>query len=147
MRTRFRGSVAARRPRRGFSLFEAIIALTIVGMISIYSLNAVGVGFDAAYRARRAIEMNALVNQRLDYLNMMQASTFTSLPDSLAQGIFDYPNNDYEWQMTSAPYSEQPGIFDVTISVTYLLGSNSTYTVHTYVYRRTAVNTATGGVP
>jgi len=135
------------RARRGFSLFEAVISLTIVGMISVYSLNAVSVAFDTAFRARRAIEMDALLNQRLDWLNMMQASTFTTLPDSLAQGTFDYPNNGYIWQMTATPYQNQPGIFDIQISVIPTTGSAGMFTVHTYVYRRTAVNTVTAGVP
>ena len=155
MRTRSRADVmsigqvdAVRRahaPRSGFSLFESMVALVIVAMISIYSLNAVSQAFDVAFRARRAIEMDALLNQRLDWLNMMQASTFTSLPDSLAQGVFDYPNNGYMWQMTSTPYSNQPGIFDVQISVIPTTGQAGMFTVHTYVYRRSAVNTVTGG--
>jgi type II secretory pathway pseudopilin PulG len=124
--------------RRGISLFEAIAALTIVGMTSVSALAAVGAGFRTAARARHVLEAEALVTQRIDALDLLTDQELQSLPDSVSGGRFDAPLDQYAWETTAAPHSEQAGVYHITIDITWPDGS---YAVHTYIYRRPIVAT------
>jgi hypothetical protein len=50
------------------TLFEAVAAVTIIGMTSIGALAAVGAGFRTAERAKRALDAEALATSRFDMM-------------------------------------------------------------------------------
>ena len=50
----------------------------------------------------------------------------------MEKGKFAPPLDGYSWKTTSAPISQQPGLYDVRITVDWATGS---YTVKTYLYR------------
>ena len=125
--------VAARGARRGISLFEAVAAMTIIGLVSVSALGAVGAELRTAERARRAIEAEALAVQRLDAIDLLTDADLRALPDSLAEGSFEEPFEEYGWTTTSAPVEEQAGVYRVVLQIGWPAGS---YTVRTYAYRR-----------
>lgn len=121
-----------RRARRGITLLEAVVAVAIVGMTSVAALESVGGELRTAERARRAIEVEALATSRLEFMDILTDRELLSLPDSVAKGKFAAPLDEYAWTTTSTPVSDQPGVYDVHVDVTWPSGS---YTLRTYVYR------------
>jgi Tfp pilus assembly protein PilV len=126
------------RPRRGLSLFEAVVAITIVGLTAVSALEAVGSDLRASERSRRAIEAEALATSRLEVLDMLTDRELQAIPDSIANGKFAKPLDGYEWKTTSAPISEQAGVYDVRVTVAWNDGS---YMLKSYQYRTPPVAT------
>lgn len=124
--------------RRGVTLFEAVVALAIVSLTAVSALAAVGAELRTAERSRRAIEAEALLNIRLDYLNLMTDQELLSIPDSVKKGQFDAPMNGYGWATASQPITGQSGVYDVAVSITW---PGNAYTVHTAQYRRPVTTT------
>ena len=81
----------ARRPRRGISLLEAVVAIAVVGMTAVSALESVGAGMRAAEKSRRAIEAEALAQSRLEFLDLMTDRELQTLPDSVESGAFPNP--------------------------------------------------------
>jgi type II secretory pathway pseudopilin PulG len=121
------------RARRGISLFEAVAAVAIVGVTSVSALSAVGAEMRTAERARRALEVEALATQRLDFMNLLNDRELQNLPDSVSKGKFDPPLDGYRWESASSPVSTQGGVYDVHVTVFWKDGS---YALRTYLYRR-----------
>ena len=121
------------RAKRGITLFESVVALTIVGLVAISALEAVGAEMRTAERARRALEVEALATQRLDAMDLLTDQELQSIPDSVATGQFGEPLSEYSWETTSEPVGEQPGVYDVALTVTWESGS---YPIKTKMYRR-----------
>src|SRR2546430_6389748 len=101
--------------KRGITLFESVAALTIVGLVAISALEAVGAEMRTAERARRALEAEALATQRLDAMDLLTDQELQAIPDSVGSGAFDAPLDEYKWTTTSAPVSEQPGMYAVAV--------------------------------
>lgn len=131
MRKRAEGRVG--RGRWGISLLEAVAAIAIVGLTSVSALEASGAEMRTAERARRAIEVGQLATARLDFMNLLYDTDLQSLPDTVAKGTFDEPLDEYSWTATSAPVSEQAGVYDVRVTIHW---SGGAYTVKSYLYRR-----------
>lgn len=120
------------RARRGFSLLEAVAAIAIVGMTSVAALEAVGGDMRTAERSKRAIEAEALGTSRLEFLDLMTDRELQSLPDSVTTGRFAKPLDEYAWTTTSKPVSDQAGVYDVRVTVSWPSGS---YVLRSYQYR------------
>jgi type II secretory pathway pseudopilin PulG len=114
-------------------LLEAVVAIAVVGMTAVSALESVGAGMRSAEKSRRAIEAAALAESRLEFLDLMSDRELQTLPDSVESGTFPRPLDEYSWKTTSAAYSDQAGVYDVGITITWPTGS---YTVKTYVYRQ-----------
>jgi type II secretory pathway pseudopilin PulG len=121
------------RGRRGITLFESVAALTIVGLVAISALEAVGAEMRTAERARRALEVEALATQRLDALELLNDQELQVIPDSVATGTFDAPMDEYSWTIESSPVADQPGVYDVSLDITW---ENGSYPIRTKMYRR-----------
>lgn len=129
------------RARRGVSLFEAVAALAIIAVTSISALGAVGAELRTAEKARHAIEAEALVAERLSFLQLLNDRDLQSLPDSVAEGRFPAPLDAYGWTTTSSPSVQSPGLYDVQITVLWSSGAMS---VSTAQYRRPPIATRGG---
>jgi|ERR1019366_2139134 type II secretory pathway pseudopilin PulG len=125
---------------RGITLFETVMALTLVSITAISALEAVGAELRTAERARRAIEAEALVNARLDFMNLLTDQELQALPDSVKKGQFDPPLNEYGWETGVGVVAGQAGVYDVAIAITW---PNHRYLVHTAQYRRPPLTTPT----
>jgi type II secretory pathway pseudopilin PulG len=119
--------------RRGVSLFEAVAALAIVGVVSVSALSAAGGEMRTAERARRSLEVEALATSRLDFLVLMSDQQLQNLPDSVTKGTFDRPLDNYTWTTTASPLATQAGVYDVRVKVEWKDGS---FGLESYVYRR-----------
>lgn len=120
------------RVRRGISLLEAVVAVAIVGITSVGALEAAGGDLRTAERSRRAIEAEALATSRLDVVDMLTDRELQALPDSVESGKFPVPLDEYSWKTSSAPRSDQAGVYSVRVTVEWPTGS---YTLRTYAYR------------
>lgn len=121
------------RARRGITLFESVAALTIVGLVAISALETVGAEMRTAERARRALEVEALATQRLDAMDLLTDQELQTIPDSVAAGTFDAPLDEYRWSVESTPVPEQPGVYDVALTIDW---ENGSYPIRTKMYRR-----------
>jgi hypothetical protein len=110
--------------------------MTVVGLTAVAALEAVGSEMRAAERARRAIEVSALATQRLDWLDLLAEQELRALPDTVAEGRFDAPFDQYAWKTETAPVSTQPGVYLVRIAVS---GPETEYVLRTYAYRRPVI--------
>jgi type II secretory pathway pseudopilin PulG len=119
--------------RRGISLFEAVVAITIVGLTSVSALEAVGSDMRTAERARRAIEVEALAGSRLEFMDLLSDRELQALPDSVQAGKFAPPLDQYSWKTSSDPLSSQAGVYDVRVSIVWPTGS---YMLRSYQYRQ-----------
>ncbi len=130
------------RARQGVSLFEAVAALAVVGLVAGSALSAASGEMRTAERARRALEVEALATSRLDFLALMTDQQLQNLPDSVGKGTFDPPLDKYSWVTTATPLSTQAGIYDIRISVAWKEG---TYALRSYIYRRPPLATTGRG--
>jgi type II secretory pathway pseudopilin PulG len=121
------------RARHGITLFESIAALTIVGLVAISAMETVGAEMRTAERARRALEVEALATQRLDAMDLLSDQELQAIPDSVAAGTFDAPLDEYSWTIESNPVAEQPGVYDVALTIAW---DNGSYPIRTKMYRR-----------
>jgi type II secretory pathway pseudopilin PulG len=121
------------RARSGVSLLEAVVAVAIVGMTSVGALEAVGGDMRTAERARRAIEAEALATSRLEFMDLLTDRDLQALADSVTQGKFPVPLDEYSWKTSSVPLSDQAGVYDIRVTINWPTG---TYQARTYAYRR-----------
>jgi type II secretory pathway pseudopilin PulG len=120
------------KPRPGISLLEAVVAIAIVGMTAVSALEAAGGDMRAAERSRRAIEAEALATSRLDFMDLLTDRELQALPDSVEEGKFDTPLDEYSWKTTSTPLADQAGVYTIRVTVEWPSGS---YTLRSYAYR------------
>lgn len=126
------------RARRGISLFEAVAALAIVGVTAVSALSAVAAELRAAERARRLLEVESLSTERFVFLHLLADRDFQALPDSVAQGQFDPPLDEYKWETTVTPSSEYAGLYDVRVKI---LWADGEFTASSAQYRRPPIAT------
>jgi hypothetical protein len=86
-----------------------------------------------AERARRAIVVEALAGSRLEFMDLLTDRELQALPDSVESGKFPAPLDEYSWKTTSAPVSDQAGVYAVRVAIDWASGS---YVVRTYQYRQ-----------
>ncbi len=128
----------ALRARRGVSLMEAVISVAIVGMTAVAALEAVGGDMRTAEKGKRAIETEALATSRLQFMNLLTDRELQAIPDSVENGKFDPPLDEYSWKTAVRPLDDQAGVYDVRVTISWATGS---YRVKTYAYRRPALAT------
>lgn len=128
------------RSRRGISLLEAVVSIAIVGLTAVGALEAVGSGMRTAEKARRATEAEALATSRLDLLNLLTDRELQALPDSVKEGKFPKPLDEYSWKTTSQAVIDPPGIYAIRVTIEWPTGS---YLVRTHQYRAPRLVTRT----
>jgi type II secretory pathway pseudopilin PulG len=126
--------------RPGVTLFEAVAAMAIVGMVSLGALEAAGSQMRAAERARRAVEAASLAQQRLDWLDFLNETQLRALPDTVKEGKFDAPLDEYSWETEAKPYATQAGVYEVAVRVYWEKRENH-FELKSYVYRRPVLTT------
>ena len=129
--------------RPGFTLFEAVVSLMVIGMIAVGALASVGTQLRTATHVRDVTEAELLAADRLALVRLMGATELQALPDSVAKGNFPPPFGRYAWRVTSTPVLDEEDLNDVTIRVVWPEGA---YTLWTRLYSRPpADSSATGG--
>lgn len=101
----------------GFTLLEAMVAITIVSLMAVASLAAVGTELRMASRARLYVEAAALAQERLAILETLEVLELESLPDSLESGRFSTPFDDYRWKASSEHVTGERNLFQIAVTV------------------------------
>ena len=134
--TRVRLVARTPRRRRGITLFEAVAALTIVAVTAVTALGTAGAELRTAERARRAIESEALLAERVALLALLTERELQRLPDTIAGGSFGEPFAEYAYTARSAPSTQYAGLYELQLTVSWPDGAR---TVNTAQFRRPAV--------
>jgi len=108
------------------------VSIAIVGMTAVSALEAVGAGMRSAEKARRATEAEALATSRIDLLDLLTDRELQALPDSVKEGKFPKPLDEYTWTTTSTALTDPPGLYAIRINIEWPTGS---YLVRTSQYR------------
>jgi prepilin-type processing-associated H-X9-DG protein len=85
--------------------------------------------------------VESLATERLVFLWLLADRDFQSLPDSVAQGQFDPPLDEYKWTTEVTPSAAYAGLYDVRVNIAWADGS---FTVSSAQYRRPPINTRAG---
>ncbi len=124
--------------RSGFSLLEAVVALAIVGLAAVASVEAVSAHLRAAERAMAALDAEALMQDRLARLRLLSREELAHLPDSMAQGQFGASLAGVAWRAASAEDRSRPALFHLSVELVEAKGNRR---LETTVYRpRTGVS-------
>ena len=118
--------------RAGFSLLEAVVALAVLGAVSVSALAAFGAQLRTSERATAALTADALAEDRLARVRVLEREDVAHLPDSLAGGRFDAPWERFTWRMGSREVLDRPDVFEVTTAVQWESGD---YDLATRLYR------------
>lgn len=86
---------------RGFTLLEVLVAMLIVGLVSISTLAAVGAAARASERAAMAIVASELAEQRLMSLLTLPDATLADSADGVERDITGMPG--WRWSALVAP--------------------------------------------
>lgn len=120
------------RPTAGFTVLEALVAVTIVGMTAVASLAAFGSQLQAGARAETAIEAEALAEELLARLRLLPVTSLQVLPDSLRSGTFPSPFEGYRWTSTLGARLHEADLHETTVTVRWEGGE---FAVSTRLYR------------
>ena len=118
--------------RRGFTLLEAVAALAILGIAGVAALEAVGGELRAADRARAAVTVSALAQDRLAAVTLLPIGELQPLADSVARGTFPSPFQDYAWSTELRPVLGERDLYSVTVEV---FSETTRYALATRLYR------------
>ncbi len=118
--------------RRGFTLLEAVAALAILGIAGVAALEAVGGELRAADRARAAVTVSALAQDRLAAVTLLPIGELQPLADSVARGTFPSPFQDYAWSTELRPVLGERDLYSVTVEV---FSATTRYALATRLYR------------
>jgi prepilin-type N-terminal cleavage/methylation domain-containing protein len=102
---------------KGFSLLEALVAMTILGLAATTSLAALGSQVRSADRARVALIAEAVMQDRLARLRLASAAELARLPDSLSRGQMPAPWEAARWRTASRNDRERADLFQVSVEV------------------------------
>jgi prepilin-type N-terminal cleavage/methylation domain-containing protein len=117
---------------RGFTLIEAIAALAIIGAASIAGLESVGSELRTAERARTAVTVSTLAQDRLAAITLLPLVDLQPIADSISHGTFPSPFDGYEWTASVRPVLGERNLYDVTVEV---FNRATRYDLATRLYR------------
>ncbi len=123
---------SSRRSRAGFTILEAIVAVTIVGVTAVASLGAFGSQLRAGARAQVALEAEALAEEQLARLRLLPVGSLEVLPDSLRSGTFPRPFERYQSTSTVQSVAHEADIHEARVMIRWPEGE---YVLSTRLYR------------
>lgn len=130
------------RPTAGFTILEAIVAVTIVGVTAVASLAAFGGQLRAGARAQVALEAEALAEEQLARLRLAAGGRSGGrtggqelggyLSDSLRAGTFSSPFGRYRWESLLQPSPHEAELYDARVTIRW---DDGEYVLATRLYR------------
>ena len=126
------------RPRAGFTMLEATVALAIVGLVCVGVLGAYGSAIRADVTAADRLPLASLAVERIAAVDVSGGS-LDRLPDSLAHGTFAAPYAAATWDTESHRVNQADGLYDITVRVR---DGNDLFTLNTRRYRARLVASA-----
>lgn len=129
--------------RRGFVLLEAVVALAILGVASIVLLQVRAQQIRVATQARELLTAQALAEDRIAALRLLNYETLADPPDSLMEGIFPPPFESFTWTADVELIEDEYDLFGVEVVVD---GPAQRFPLRTLMHRpRSVLASAAGG--
>ena len=128
--------------RTGFVLLEAVVALAIISLVSLSLLQARGQQIRVAAQARELLTAQALAEDRLAALRLLDYQNLAQPPDSIMAGVFPVPFEEFSWVTTVEVLEDEYDLFGVDVVVT---GPAERFPLGTLVHRPRAILGGGGG--
>jgi hypothetical protein len=128
--------------RGGFVLLEAVMALAILGVASIVLLQVRAQQIRVAGQARELLTAQALAEDRISALRMLDYLLLDDPPDSLLEGVFPPPFEEFTWTAQVELMEDEYDLFGVQVEV---LGPAERFPLRTLLHRARPVLAAEGG--
>lgn len=112
--------------RDGFTLVEAVAALTIVGAVLVTGLAAVGADVRASRDVVEARRMAAAAGTALERVALRSRRTL--LADPGAWHRLAPPLEDHRWRVRASPAADRPHLLRVTLTVRSAAGGRESLT-------------------
>lgn len=126
------------RRRAGFTMLEAIVALSIVALVCVGVLGAYGGALRADVVAAERLPLATLAEERVATIDLYSGS-LGRLPDSLARGTYARPYAGATWQVDVERVNGLVGLFDIVVRIE---DRGDRFTLRTRRYRPVAVGVA-----
>ena len=127
------------RRTQGFVLLEAVVALAILGVASIVLLQVRSQQIRVAVQARELLTAQALAEDRLAAIRLLDYVFLADPPDSLLEGVFPPPFESFRWTAEVALIEDEYDLFGVEVVV---LGPEERFPLRTLMHRPRSVLTA-----
>ncbi len=124
------------RCRHGFVLLEAVVALAILGVASIVLLQVRAQQIRVATQARELLTAQALAEDRLGALRLLNHALLEAPPDSLMRGVFPPPFEAFSWTAEVELMRDEYDLFGVEVVVE---GPAERFPLRTLVHRPRSV--------
>ncbi len=128
--------------RGGFVLLEAVVALAILGVASIVLLQVRAQQIHVATQARELLTAQALAEDRLAALRLLNYETLADPPDSLMEGAFPAPFESFAWTAQVELIEDEYDLFGVEVVVQ---GPAERFPLRTLMHRPRSVLTGAAG--
>jgi type II secretory pathway pseudopilin PulG len=125
----------------GFVLLEAVVALAILGVTSVVLLQARAQQIRVAIQARELLSAQALAEDRLSAIRLLDYLGLDDPPDSLLAGAFPPPFEGFTWTASVELIDEEFDLFGVEVVVT---GPAERFPLRTLVHRPGSAFVAAG---
>jgi len=130
------------RARSGFVLLEAVVALAILGVASIVLLQVRSQQIRVATQARELLTAQALAEDRVSALRILDYLMLTDPPDSLLEGVFPPPFEGFSWTAAVELMDDEYDLFGVEVVVE---GPNERFPLRTLLHRGQGLLGGAGG--
>ena len=127
--------------RRGFVLLEAVVALAILGVASIVLLQVRAQQIRVATQARELLTAQALAEDRLAAIRLLNHVLLEDPPDSLLRGAFPPPFEEYSWAAEVELIQDEYDLFGVEVVVE---GPAERFPLRTLVHRPRSMLVSSG---
>jgi type II secretory pathway pseudopilin PulG len=122
--------------RGGFVLLEAVVALAILGVASIALLQVRAQQIHVATQARELLTTQALAEDRLSAIRLLDYAMLEDPPDSLSEGVFPPPFENFTWTAEIGLIEDEYDLFGVEVVV---LGPVERFPLRTLMHRPRSV--------
>ena len=125
-----------RSSQAGFVLLEAVVALAVISLVSLALLQARSQQIRVASQARELLTAQALAEDRLAALRLLDYENLARPDDSIMAGAFPAPFEEFSWVTTVEVQEDEYDLFGVDVVVT---GPAERFLLATLVHRPRAL--------
>lgn len=118
-----------RSKEEGFTLLEALVALTVLSLVGVSALGVIGSDLRAASRAREGLTADAVAEEILGRIDLLDGPSLGALPDSLRRGEMTVNGEKFAWKSTASDRPEDPALVTVLVTVTSDEGTRTLTTI------------------